>query len=186
MNTIRTIFIFFTTIFLASCIQPQAAAPEVQLSVMAPAQVTQSVPLELTLEFKNIGITDANISTMPQGTMVIESLTRDGIAIIPRQSEAYYIDGLMKIIDNSLKGLAPGESLTTQWTAFMDPVQNAYTIQAVQPGLYGAHPTWLFAINTPGNYSLAIYYQYPQSSRLGNKLFRGRTNTVVVSFTVIP
>ena len=182
----RLAITIITAMFGITACSGNVSPPKVQLNVTTVSQIQQGNPLELTLSLENIGAVDTVVSSAQHGTIIIESFTRDGVNIVPRQSEAHYVSGLLDIIDNARHNIAPGAIITVQWSAIMDPEQNGYALQSVQLGRRGAHPTWLFSIDQPGSYTLAVYYHYPLSTPLGNNLYRGQTNTATVNFTVTP
>lgn len=132
-------------------------------------QVTPSKPayargeqIELSIVLTNRQGIACQVSSVPQGAIMILSLTRDGAPVVPVLTDGSYINGFASFLASHLAPLAPGASLTVRMTSEDSLVvgdRRALITSALGEQDEASQSVW--PVDRPGVYSLSVRYVLP-------------------------
>lgn len=125
---VRGGILLMTPVLLAACnsnadkAQPIGQPPEqigVTLQTKQPRYAAGTTP-ELTMVLRNNGSGPCALPSAELGSVEILSVKRDGVAVIGRPGREYLYNGMATVVADSLRTVAPDESLTVPLDAELD------------------------------------------------------------------
>ncbi len=143
-------------------------------------------PIEIRLTLTNTGRIPTGASPLVDGNVRVHAFRRDGADVSSRRTQVDYFIALADQLRDSLRTLAPGASLETNWRSEPDAVLGGAALASVAFDPDGAHWMTLYALDAPGDYELILSYQYPGPPGALPQVFRAGTNQVTVRFAVRP
>ncbi len=145
--------------FVAACghrsaIPPHAPAPAVGLELKAaePSYRVGTKP-QITITLHNNGSQACALPSVPDGSVEVVSVTRDGSAVLGRPGHESLFNGMAAVVAQGLRSVAPGESvsvpLDVEISAHGSPVVRTSQQTPVDDGRV---TSWL--IDQPGRYRI--------------------------------
>ena len=192
----------------ASQVQPASQQPTGITAVPSPAPVPAPTPFPISL-VKLSAAASANsypmgtpigiaatltnrsggplgLSGIVDGNLVITSVTRDGARVATVPTMTNYLNGFPAALSDSLASVPAGGSLSMTWTSdFNQSLGGEALLGTVFTGAAIGSSTY-YDLSLPGTYTITFHYRYkgPTSSFPGT-VFRGKTNSVKVTFNVV-
>jgi hypothetical protein len=150
--------------------KPPAGAPGIEIH---PAATTfgpkGAVALNVTI--RNLSTTSCLMSDAPTGVLTIVEMTRDGAAVIPNESGANWIGGFHSFYGAHLRPVAPGDSLSLNWTS-NDGEMLPRSLKVHTAAALDHTDTREYPIAAPGRYELTVRYLAPSIPDLSGELCR--------------
>ena len=163
------------------------AGAQVRLTATSVKSAYQSgEPIEIALTLENTGTVLANLSDRVTGTLQIISLTRDGTPVPTRSSIVNFLEDLGYTLEQSLKAVAPGQTLQLVWRSERDHVLGQQALDTVEFQTEDFHHITFYGVQTPGKYELAVVYQFPSEAAPNAQPYLGPTDPAIVAFEVLP
>jgi hypothetical protein len=163
--------IVVATVVLAGCTGPQpqpsktssqwpAGAADVGLTVTpSKASYAKGEPVQLTVVVTNRRSTACRLDRIPDGSLTILALSRDGTAVVPGLTTATFVDGFATFVQGNLVEVAPGASLTQTLVSTPDPTgddESALPTSTTDVADQGALEYW--PVDQPGDYAVSVGY----------------------------
>jgi len=151
------------------------------------AEYQRGEEIRIDVRLNNTGKTASCVSDVAGGTMVFESITRDGEQVATRSVPAHYLEALPILLENGLEPLAVGETLEVTLVSENDPGIGARALSTTALEDDTGIVTF-YDVAVPGEYAIDLAYAYPgpRSSSGCKSVFKGPSSAVRVSFTVLP
>lgn len=137
-----------------SATPPQSPAPAVgvELKAAQPSYRVGTKP-QITITLHNNGSQACSLPTVPDGSVDVVSVTRDGSAVLGRPGHDSLFNGLAAVVAQGLRSVTPGESISVpldvETSAHGSPVVRTSQQTPVDDG---RTTSWL--IDQPGKYRI--------------------------------
>jgi hypothetical protein len=152
----------------------------------AKAQYARGEQIVLSVEVRNTTAGACQVSQVPEGVIVVLSLTRDGEAVAPAQTSGSYIDGFAAYLRRNLVSLAPGKSVTMSIRSERSGAvedRPALETSAVDGLDEAALSFW--PVDAPGKYTLSARYVLPPLADAPADVCLASGDPVSADFTVL-
>jgi hypothetical protein len=150
----------------AGCSDPKPPTPSrTGLSMTATAYADEYAagePIRLGVSITNQGSRACQLIAIPDGTLTVVSMTRDGVAVTPAVTSSEYINGFSDFLRKGFRELPPGQSITlsaTSWQAGAAGGVQALDTSQMDTSDEAARIFW--PVDAPGRYVLGIRYSLP-------------------------
>lgn len=150
--------------------------------------------IDIGLTLRNDSRRSLYASDLIAGSIMVASLTKDGLPVPQRVVDSAYFDEFNAILQNSLKSVAAGQSLSFVWASqrdperggLLDPALGGQSLETVEPKDQWFQKKTIYALDEPGRYELQIFYHYRGPVTGLSDVFTTASNTVTVVFEVTP
>lgn len=143
-------------------------------------------PIEINVTLENTGTQSLKLSNQATGTLQIASLRRAGNPVPSRATIVNFLEDLGYTLEQSLKAVAPGQTLQWVWRSAPDHVLGQQALDTVAFQTDDFHQITFYGVQTPGAYELALVYQFPSDAAPDAHPFLGATEPATASFEVLP
>ena len=185
----RTLIALSLLLGLAGCATNVVAQPGTTVTIAATSSkpvYAQGEPIKVVLYLKNATGADVFLSDVTAGTLIVDSLTRDGVAVQRRDSIVKYDEDLGSQLSQGAKKVRPGDSLSITWQSEEDLPQKGETLDTVVYEPRKPNAATHYLVSLPGQYELTLRYQFPRGADTSGTVFAGQLGPTTVSFTVSP
>ncbi len=144
-------------------------------------------PIILDLTLTNRSGSAVGLSDMILGNIVLTSIQRDGTRVLTVASNSGFGDGFGPELDTSLVSVPKNGTLKTEWRSSYhdDLAGDALLTSQYTPG-QSRGASVFHSLAQPGTYTLTFHYKYPgPTTSFSGPVFKGKTNSVTVTFTVM-
>ncbi len=144
-------------------------------------------PIVLDLTLTNRSGSAVGLSGMILGNIVLTSIQRDGTRVLTVVSESSFGDGFGPELDTSLVKVPKNGTLNTEWrSSHHDDLFGDALLTSQYTANESTGASLFHSLAQAGTYTLTFHYKYkgPTSSFSGT-VFKGKTNSVTVTFTVM-
>lgn len=186
----RWVLVVAAGVALLGLAVPASAAtgpePPLQLA-LSTAKSAYAVGDHVTVaaQVTNRGADRCVLASIPDGSLHITGITRDGIRLDPEPGATHYLDGLDAAIRTSLTAVEPGRGLTVATVAYRPSADGvAMRLASVDgtPAGVGLTATW--DVGAPGTYELTALYALPAFAGRPADTCAGPSPVAAVKFTV--
>jgi hypothetical protein len=146
----------------------------------------RSDDVRLTLSVTNTSTAPCAISSVPNGTVAITAVRRDGQDLAPSLSRSFYVDGIGTAIKAGLRQTPPGSKVDVTLPATrIDDGQDATSVvlRSVSATPDGGGMDALWPIGLPGRYEVMASYALPPLAEATSPC-AGSSAARIVTFTV--
>jgi hypothetical protein len=135
--------------------QSQRAPAEVGVELQsAQPRYPKGAPPDIKMVLRNNGDSPCALPSSALGSVEILSVHRDGHAVVGRPGREYYYNGLAAVVADSLRDVAPGESITVPLNIETSPNGPPTLVVSQQTGSDdGRTSSW--PLDQPGKYRIA-------------------------------
>ena len=132
--------------------QAPASAVGVELKAAQPSYRVGTKP-QINVTLRNNGSQACSLPTVPDGSVDVVSVTRDGSAVLGRPGRDSLFNGLAAVVAQGLRSVAPGESISVPLDVGMSAHGSPVVRTSQQtPVDDGRTTSWL--LDQPGNYRI--------------------------------
>jgi len=143
-------------------------------------------PIALRWVVTNAGTTPCRVSKVPDGSIAITSVARDGASILPEFHSVSYYDGIGSLIRANLVSVGAGGTLSLEDSSQTLPAGTGsvqiFSTASWSPSERDLSAEW--ALSTPGSYVVTAVYAVPRVNGLPDDVCRGASTMATVRFTV--
>jgi von Willebrand factor type D domain/Effector protein len=142
-------------------------------------------PMGLSAIVTNNSSQPCRLSGIPDGALIVRSVTRDGQPVTPSSTVAEYIDGLPGALIETMRTVAPGASATLDLDVPASSILGdrlALTTSSLAPSDEGRLAAW--PVDAPGAYVVTAAYLMPPLKGGPSDVCRGSSRAASVSFSV--
>jgi hypothetical protein len=119
----------------------------------------ETVRIDVALQ--NRSTTPCGMLRMTDGTLTIQSMTRNGVPVVPTTRDGGYMESFQMFVHRHVVAVAPGESVSVPW-------ESATELTPRHASLETSVTTWsgmdlkLWPVDEPGRYELTVSYAAPR------------------------
>ena len=160
----------------ASAAAPSDSSPYLSVST-AHSSFRPGVSVPLNVTVSNRSSAACGLAGVADGSLLVTSATRNGVSLVPSNTDAEYLDGASGVIAGHFTTVAPGRSVT-----FASVGAAPGTIEEQSPVSGGSQLITSWSIATAGTYRFSLAYEV--SPLAGDKACSGESNPVAVAFRI--
>lgn len=172
---------------LAMLLMVSCTTTRIELSA-ASSKTTYSAGerIEIELKIENTGDVDTAVSALVEGNIRMVSVERDGVFVPTRTVAIRPDDDLGSQMQQQLRTLAPGQSVTITWYSILDRPQSGRSLETVTYLPAARDQVSSHLVSVPGSYEVRFFYLYTGPLGTVPNVFQARSNEVALAFTVTP
>ena len=125
----------------------------------------QQTSAVLKLAVRNTTDHECSLPAIPDGSLSITALERDGRPVLPLLGSRNYIDGVGSEIADSLQPIAPGATIEV---SIGKPYSGKAALDSVNYSMTGPPLESIWLVDTAGHYRLTALYSVPDLDRRTN------------------
>jgi hypothetical protein len=117
----------------------------------------------LTVTATNSGETACRMASVPDGTVRVSGVTRDGATLAPSYGRARYLDGYLRLVTSNSAEVRPGDTVTVPLESAEVAGVDGPVLPVVDPMPTDDGLVALWPVGAAGRYVVTLAYQMPRS-----------------------
>jgi hypothetical protein len=161
--------------------RPGPGDPVVLTAAPSQPEYAAGEAVEIRIDVRNAGADTVRLSAMAEGNLQVLAFARDGAPLPPRTDVVDFDLPLEIALEQRLREVSPGHSLTVTWSSVPDRA-GGLALEAYVPG--EPAQAIVFGISGPGLYKVTLRYRYGGPAAPDPAVYRAETGAVTVAFRV--